>query len=143
MCFIHGTLEFPAPHIVLPLSSEPAPGAGQLIMFTPASRNTILTQWIVMVVVIVVAIVMTYRRDLLPGRAQNAFETFYETLGDFGIGLAGPTGAPYIPIFRRFFLLILFSNWIGLVPLRRTRRVSCAHPRATSTSRSVWPSLPS
>ena len=60
---------------------------------------------------------MTYRRDLLPGRAQNAFETFYETLGDFGIGLAGPTGAPYIPIFASFFLLIIFSNWIGLVPL--------------------------
>jgi F-type H+-transporting ATPase subunit a len=117
VCFIQGTLEFPAPHIVLPLTSEPEPGAGQLFVFYPSITNTILTQWIVMAFIIIAAILMTYRRDLLPGRAQNAFETFYETLGDFGIGLAGPTGAPYIPIFASFFLLIIFSNWVGLLPI--------------------------
>jgi F-type H+-transporting ATPase subunit a len=32
------------------------------------------------------------------------------------VGLAGPAGKPYIPIFIGAFLLILFDNWIGLVP---------------------------
>ena len=44
------------------------------------------------------------------------FEWFYEFLGDFVVGIAGPKARPYIPIFAAFFLLILFDNWIGLVP---------------------------
>ena len=44
------------------------------------------------------------------------FEWFYEFLSDFGLGLAGPAAKPYIPLFVAFFLLILFSNWSGLVP---------------------------
>jgi F-type H+-transporting ATPase subunit a len=59
---------------------------------------------------------MTRGRKLVPGRFQNMFETFYEGLSDFGVGIAGPTARPYVPIFAAFFLLILFSNWIGLIP---------------------------
>ena len=33
-----------------------------------------------------------------------------------GIGLGGPAAKPYIPLFASFFILILFCNWIGLVP---------------------------
>ena len=40
----------------------------------------------------------------------------YEFLSDFGLGIAGQAGKPYIPIFIGAFLLILFDNWIGLVP---------------------------
>ena len=53
---------------------------------------------------------------LIPGRAQNVFEWFYEFLSDFGLGIAGPTAKPYIPLFIAFFLLILFCNWSGLIP---------------------------
>jgi F-type H+-transporting ATPase subunit a len=59
---------------------------------------------------------MTRGSKLIPGRAQNVFEFFYEFLSDFGVGLAGPRARPYIPIFAAFFILILFNNWIGLVP---------------------------
>jgi F-type H+-transporting ATPase subunit a len=111
VCFINGTLEFPAPEVVI----GPHP-PNTLITISPSITNTILTQWLVMALILIAAILMTRGRKLVPGRAQNAFETFYETLGDFGIGLAGPTGRPYIPIFAAFFLLIIFSNWIGLVP---------------------------
>ena len=85
--------------------------------FYPSITNTILTQWIVIAFILVAAIVMTPARRSIPGRAQNAFETFYETLGDFGLGWPARPAAPYIPIFAAFFLLILFSNWIGLLPL--------------------------
>jgi F-type H+-transporting ATPase subunit a len=53
---------------------------------------------------------------LIPGRAQNFFEWFYEFLGNFGLGIAGEAGRPYLPIFLSAFLLIVFNNWIGLVP---------------------------
>jgi F-type H+-transporting ATPase subunit a len=72
--------------------------------------------WIVMAIVLAGAILMVRGTKLVPGRAQNAIETVYEFLSDFGVGIAGPAARPYIPIFAAAFLLILFDNWIGLVP---------------------------
>ncbi len=69
-----------------------------------------------MILVVGGAFLMTRGGRLIPGRAQNLFEWFYEFLSDFGMGLAGPKARPYIPIFVGAFLLVLFDNWIGLVP---------------------------
>ena len=115
-CFINGTLEFPAPHVVYDFAPASAPAATDLVTFHPSISSTILTMWIVMVVVIVGAVLMTRGGKLIPGRGQNLFEWFYEFLGDFGLGIAGPTARPYIPLFAAFFLLILFCNWVGLIP---------------------------
>ena len=116
VCFIEGTLEFPAPEYVWQPDGATPPGPDQLITFYPSISNTIFTMWIVMAIVLVVSILMVRGSKLLPGRAQNVFEWFYEFLSDFGIGIAGVAAKPYIPLFAAFFLLILFSNWSGLVP---------------------------
>jgi len=115
-CYINGTLEFPAPHVVWAPEGSTPPPADQLIVFYPSISSTILTMWIVMAVVLLAAILMTRGRKLIPGRAQNLFEWFYEFLTDFGLGIAGPTAKPYIPMFIAFFTLILFCNWSGLIP---------------------------
>jgi F-type H+-transporting ATPase subunit a len=115
-CFIESTLEFPAPHTVFDLAPDSAPAATDLITIHPSISSTLLTMWIVMGLVLAGAILMTRGAKLIPGRAQNVFETVFEFLSDFGMGLAGPTARPYIPIFIGSFLLILFDNWIGLVP---------------------------
>ena len=116
VCFIESSLEFPAPHAVLDFDPDHAPGAADLVTFHPSISSTLLTMWIVMAVVIVGSALLVRRSKLLPGRGQNAFEAIYEFLSDFGIGLAGPAGRPYIPIFIGAFLLVVFNNWIGLVP---------------------------
>jgi F-type H+-transporting ATPase subunit a len=72
--------------------------------------------WIVMALVIVGSYLLIRASKLVPSRGQNVFEFVYEFLSDFGVGLAGPAGKPYIPIFVGAFLLIVFDNWIGLVP---------------------------
>ena len=69
-----------------------------------------------MAVVLTGAILMVRGAKLIPGRGQNVFEAVYEFLSDFGVGIAGPAARPYIPIFAAAFLLILFDNWVGLVP---------------------------
>ena len=115
-CFITGSLEYPAPHEVLNLAPDVAHDPAALLTFHPNISNTIFTMWIVMAIVLIGAILMARGGKLVPGRAQNLFEWFYETLGNFGVGLAGPKARPYIPIFAAFFLLILFNNWVGLVP---------------------------
>ena len=116
VCFIEGTLEFPAPHVVWAPEGSTAPPANELIVVYPSISSTILTMWIVMAIVLIGSILMVRRSTLIPRRSQNVFEWFYEFLSDFGIGIAGPTARPYIPLFAAFFLLILFSNWSGLVP---------------------------
>jgi F-type H+-transporting ATPase subunit a len=115
VCYIEGTLEFPAPHVVWAPDGAGSPPDG-LIVFYPSISSTILTMWIVMAIVLVGAFLMVRGSKLIPGRAQNVFEWFYEFLTDFGLGIAGPAAKPYIPLFIAFFLLILFCNWSGLVP---------------------------
>jgi F-type H+-transporting ATPase subunit a len=116
VCFITSTLEFPAPHMVIDLAPDSAPADGALVTFHPGISNTVLTMWIVMALVIGGAALMVRGAKLLPGRAQNLFEWFYEFLGNFGVGIAGEASRPYLPIFLSAFLLIVFDNWIGLVP---------------------------
>ena len=116
VCFIESTLEFPAPNTVIDFAPASAPSAADLVTFHPSISSTLLTMWLVMAVVIVGSYLLVRRSKLIPGRGQNVFEFVYEFLSDFGVGLAGPAGKPYIPIFVGAFLLIVFDNWIGLVP---------------------------
>jgi F-type H+-transporting ATPase subunit a len=51
-----------------------------------------------------------------PGRVQNAVEWAYEFGRDFAVGIGGERARRYYPVFAAFFLLIVFSNWSGLVP---------------------------
>jgi F-type H+-transporting ATPase subunit a len=115
-CFIESSLEFPAPHTVIDLApgGEEPPPVG--VYFHPSISNTILTMWIVMAIVLTGATLLVRGSTLIPKRGQNVVEAVYEFLSDFGVGIAGPAARPYIPIFAAAFLLILFDNWIGLVP---------------------------
>jgi len=115
-CFIQNALEFPAPATVYDFDPANAPPADALVTFHPAISNTILTMWIVMAVVLVAVILRVRGSRLVPRGRQNIIETVYEMMRDFGVGIAGPASLPYIPIFVGSFLLILFDNWVGLVP---------------------------
>jgi F-type H+-transporting ATPase subunit a len=116
VCFINGNLEFPAPHIVWDADPATAPASTAMISFHPSITSTLLTMWIVMAFILVVAFVVTRRLRLIPGRLQNAIEYVYEALEDFGTGIGGPSARPYIPVFAGFFIFIIVSNWSGLIP---------------------------
>ena len=113
VCFINGNLELPAPHVVYPPGHETPPG---LVVFDPSISSTLLTLWIVSVVVILAFWLMTRGAKMIPSGRQNVAEWIFETLENFGMSLGGPGARPYIPLFAAFFLLILFSNWSGLIP---------------------------
>jgi F-type H+-transporting ATPase subunit a len=115
-CFIQNALEFPAPATVIDFDPANAPPADALVVFHPSISNTIITMWIVMAVLLTTVILMVRGSTMRPGRAQNIIETVYESLRDFGVGIAGSAALPYIPIFVGAFLLVLFDNWVGLVP---------------------------
>ncbi|MBI3751641.1 MAG: F0F1 ATP synthase subunit A, partial [Chloroflexi bacterium] len=115
-CFIESSLEFPAPHTDIDFAPDSAPSASDLVTFHPSVSSTLVTMWLVMAIVIVGSYLLVRASKLVPGRGQNVFEFVYEFLSDFGLGIAGPAARPYIPIFIGAFLLIVFDNWIGLVP---------------------------
>src|SRR5207344_1180753 len=46
VCFINGTLEFPAPHVVWAPEGSTPPPANALIVFYPSISSTILTMWL-------------------------------------------------------------------------------------------------
>ena len=112
VCFINGNFEFPAPATVIGQAPEP----GQILSFVPGISSTILTMWIVGGAILILAFFLGRRRNPVPGRIQNFSEWAYESIRNFGISIGGAEAGPYIPIFAAFFLLILLSNWSGLVP---------------------------
>ncbi len=113
ICFINGNLELPAPHAVIPVGHHTPPG---LVVFDVSISSTLLTLWIVAVVVILSFWLMARGARMIPSGRQNVAEWIFESLESFAMSLGGPGAKPYIPLFAAFFLLILFSNWSGLIP---------------------------
>ncbi len=73
--------------------------------------------WIISVLMIVVASsLLTRKRDMIPGRGQNAIEALYDGLQGFAMSLGGPAAKKYVPLFVTLFIYILVSNWSGLLP---------------------------
>ncbi|MFH0750679.1 MAG: F0F1 ATP synthase subunit A [Chloroflexota bacterium] len=116
VCFINGNLEFPPPHVIWDLDpSNPMPGGSLVIAFHPSITSTLLTMWIVELVLLIVGFAATRRPRSVPGRLQNFVEWAYESLDGFARSTGGPEAARHVPIFATFFIFILFSNWSGLV----------------------------
>jgi F-type H+-transporting ATPase subunit a len=111
---ITANLELPAPEVVYPIGHE-SPHA--IAFFDVSISNTILTTWIVMAAIIVVALAARLTLRAMPGRFQNVVEWAWEGLEGWAVGLGGEGARRHIPLFVAFFLFILFSNWSGLIPV--------------------------
>ncbi|MCX6993229.1 MAG: F0F1 ATP synthase subunit A [Kiritimatiellaeota bacterium] len=76
----------------------------------------LLTAWLIMGFLIVMALLAVRHVALEPGRLQNALETALEYVMGLSRQIAGPEGARFVPLFATLFLFILCSNLIGLIP---------------------------
>ena len=80
--------------------------------------NTLVTSWVVVVLLILLAFLATRRLTLIPGKGQVLTETLVggvldymtETLGDRKLATR------YLPLILTLFLFILCANWLGLFP---------------------------
>jgi F-type H+-transporting ATPase subunit a len=111
---IIANLEPPAPEIIIPAGHEPPPG---LIFWDVSITNTIITTWLVIAVVLILAVFIRLTMKWIPNRFQNFYEWAWEGLEGWAVGLGGDTARRHIPLFVAFFLFILFCNWSGLLPL--------------------------
>ena len=117
VCFINGNLEFPPPAVIWDADpANPMPSGSLSVGFHVSITNTLLTMWIVEILILLVAILATRRMRDIPHGVQNVVEWAYEGMRDFAISNGGAAAVRHVPIFAAFFLLILFCNWSGLVP---------------------------
>jgi F-type H+-transporting ATPase subunit a len=112
---IRANFELPAPHAIIDLDPS-SPPSHSLVTLDFTISSSLLTGWIVMAIIVVLAVVLSRGITMIPSRAQNILEYVYEGLANFATSLGGPQARRYLPIFVAFFLFILLSNWSGLFP---------------------------
>ena len=87
------------------------------IPWLPVS-NTILTAWIVIILLVLFAFLSTRSMKLMPSGLQNMWEYVIE----LWVGISNNTmgerrGRRFMPLIATAFLFILFSNWFGVLPI--------------------------
>src|SRR6185312_5718192 len=95
------------------------PGAGHVFDIGPLPvTNSMLVTWIVALALIIFARVAMRRVQEIPSGAQNFWEWMVESLYNFLEGIIGHALVKKtFWFFATIFIFILFSNWIGLVPV--------------------------
>lgn len=100
----------PQPEIIVPAEKITAIGPLEI-------SNTLLTSWIVMALIIIIAWACTRSMTLIPGGAQN----FLEAVISFLVGqieeIAGEkNGRRFFMVVATIFLWVIVNNWFGLLP---------------------------
>ncbi len=80
--------------------------------------NTLLTSWIVLLILSLLAYLVMKRINIVPATLQNILEFFVEKFLGVMEGVFGSkqTAEKYFPIIATLFLFILLCNWFGILP---------------------------
>ena len=78
--------------------------------------NSILTTWIVTLILIFIARLATRRITAVPKGLQNIAEFAIETFQELLSSIAGEKTKVFLPIVATFFFFILLGNYLGLMP---------------------------
>lgn len=80
--------------------------------------NTMLTSWIVVIIMVTTVYLGTRRRDLVPRGFQNMFEAALEAFYNLVVSVAGEkNGRRFFPVVATIFFFVLVSNWLSLFPM--------------------------
>ncbi|HRW04020.1 MAG TPA: F0F1 ATP synthase subunit A [Caldilineaceae bacterium] len=99
----------PQPHVSI--AAEPIFESGYSWL-----TNGLLTTFIVDIVLILIAYFATRKMNLVPSGLQNLMEAVIEYLYGLAEGVAGKAASTYFPWAATIFLLVVISNWSGLIP---------------------------
>lgn len=101
------------------LGGDAAPSEGGVISIWNdiSISNSILTAWLVSLVLIVLGVLAGRGVREVPGRFQGSFELIVQALVGFMKDAGGPQVTRFLPLFGTLFLFALLSNWLSVVPL--------------------------
>lgn len=79
---------------------------------------TMLTTWLTMIILIVVALVVRKRLSEIPGKLQSIFELIIGGVYDYMSSVleSQTLARKYFPVVMTIFIFILGMNWVGLLP---------------------------
>ncbi|MEK7170347.1 MAG: F0F1 ATP synthase subunit A [Patescibacteria group bacterium] len=80
--------------------------------------NTLLTAWLVVIVITVGAVIFSAIMKRKPGKIQTAIEAVVDGLLNFFETISGnrETAKRFFPIVATIFVFVLLSNWAGIIP---------------------------
>lgn len=80
--------------------------------------NALLTSWIVMLLLIVLAVVLKRNMQTIPGGLQNVTESLFEGMLSIADSVTGDReqSKRFFPITATIFFFVLFGNYFGLLP---------------------------
>ena len=90
---------------------DPAAEVGPLT-FT----NSALFMWVVVAAIMLLLLLGTRSRALVPTRTQSVVEILFELVRDMIRNTAGNEGLRYFPYIFTIFTFVLFANLIGMIP---------------------------
>jgi len=83
---------------------------------THADLNNVLNTWLVMAILVVAAVLVKNKLEMIPRGSQNFWEVVVSTLEDIVIQTMGEHGRHYFPLIASLALFILSCNLIGIIP---------------------------
>ncbi|MFN8457344.1 MAG: F0F1 ATP synthase subunit A [Anaerolineae bacterium] len=105
---IVGNFLLPVPRAAISVAAEPI-GLGPI-------TNSLLTSFILSVIIVIGAAVVGSSLKLVPGGLQNVVELLIEALMKFVNDIAPRKWAgTFFPILATIFIYVLFANWFGLL----------------------------
>ena len=97
---------------------KPLFGDGPVGMFT--ITNVTLWMALTVVAIILLLVVATSKRAVVPSRGQSIAELAYGFIYKMVEDVAGKDGLRYFPYIMTLFLFIVFANFLGLLPMAFT-----------------------
>jgi F-type H+-transporting ATPase subunit a len=80
--------------------------------------NTMLTSWIVVALMVVLAFLASRRWELVPHGVQNLLEAIVGGFYNLVVSIAGEkNGRRFFPVAATIFFFVLFANWFSLFPI--------------------------
>lgn len=98
---------------MVPLAAEPIAHLGAFPI-----TNAMVNAWIVTIIFVAVAAATTRKLALVPRGFQNVVESIVEVLLGEIAKVAGDIkkAKQFFPLIATIFLVVLFNNWLGLIP---------------------------
>jgi F-type H+-transporting ATPase subunit a len=107
---------------------KPLFGHGDILWYTPT--NATLWMGIAVVAVVVLLVLGTRGRAIIPSRSQSIAEEIYSFVRKMTEDIAGKEGLKYFPYIMTLFMFIVLANVLGLIPMSFT---TTSHIAVTAT----------
>ena len=86
--------------------------------FSTVHLDTLLTAWLGMIIVIVLALLVTKNLHRMPNKLQIVAEGLMKFLDNISVSQMGKEGIKHTPLIASLFLFILASNLLNNLPLK-------------------------